>query len=302
MDLKLKILYIVGEGRSGSTLLNLTLDNHPNVVAMGELCNVYRYILGQNNWCACGSRVSECGFWRQVSDRLTDQPGDELLNLQAKYESSRAALLWPIIRRINDAASQRYQVGTRRVFEAVQEVSGARLLVDASKLPGRAMALANMPNVELYVVHLVRDARALVYARSKSWRRDLSRGVEADVPARSTPNVCLHWNKANMLANWVRRNLPKSRSLRVRYEDLVTSPQHVLQQIGKLVDIDLSQVADALLAGQAISKGHTASGNRMRMGTVRLSPDFRWVEEMSVKSRKLAWTLTAPLLWQYGYR
>ena len=90
-----KVLYIAGDGRSGSTLLNIALGNHDQVLAMGELCNVHRFVLGQENWCSCGLPVSDCDFWQSVEQRLLCRNSTGTSGLQQRFESNRAALLWP---------------------------------------------------------------------------------------------------------------------------------------------------------------------------------------------------------------
>lgn len=297
----LKVLYIAGDGRSGSTLLNIALGNHDQVVGMGELCNLHRFILSRQNWCSCGVPVDQCDFWNSVSSALEHHDPDRVSKLQARYESNLATFRWPFWLRTQSTQALEYRDRLREVLDAVAHVSGASLVVDASKLPGRAMALARMPEVDFYLVHLVRDARALVWARSKSWKQDISGGVEADVPARSTSQVCLNWCKANLLTAYVRSHIPAHRSLRIRYEDFATNPTKSLNRIGELVGMDFSAIAEQLVAGRTLDNGHTGSGNRMRMKNVRLAPDFRWTERISQRSEAMTWALTGSILRRYGY-
>jgi hypothetical protein len=283
-------------------LLNIALGNHDDVVAVGELCNVQRDILSQDNWCSCGVLVDRCQFWRQVHSHLNWVEPETLRDLRARFESSRAAVTWPWFGGRATDAIKAYQTHLLDVLQSVRRVSGRSLVVDASKLPGRAMALAMMPEVELYLVHLVRDVRALVWARSMSWKQDLRRGIEADVPARSTAHVCFHWCKANWLSSLVRRRVPPERSLRLRYEDFVSDPSLALRRIGAMLRMDFASVAVTLQTGRSLCKGHTASGNRMRMSDVRLKPDFDWIDRLSPKSQAMAWLLTSHQLRRYGYQ
>ncbi len=295
----IKVLYIVGDGRSGSTLLNIALGNHPDAVAVGELCNTQRHLSGQDNWCSCGVHARDCGFWDSVRAKLAGLQPD--VELQSRLESSLAALQWPWCRDSDSEAVRQYLHSTFDVLKAVQTTSGKSLVVDASKLPGRAMALAMMPNVDLYVVQLVRDVRALVWSRSKSWNRDLRRGIEGDVPAKSSPRVCFDWLKANLLSSHVRSQLPSDRSICVRYEDFVTNSRPVLQRIGEMLQMDYGDVASALEDRRPLKRGHIASGNRMRMDEVTLKPDFTWTHHLPNRSRALTWALTSFQLRRFGY-
>ncbi len=83
-----KVLYITGAGRSGSTILDIVLGNHPDIESTGELSNLVR-----NGWiggeslkgierkrvrvpiCTCGRRTDipdvedaaeACPFWSSV--------------------------------------------------------------------------------------------------------------------------------------------------------------------------------------------------------------------------------------------
>lgn len=296
----IKLLYIVGDGRSGSTLLNIALGNHRDAVAVGELCNTQRYLWGRDNWCSCGARARQCGFWASVNAKLKGSRTD--VTLQTRFESSRAVLQWPWWRHSDSDSVDSYLLHTLNVIKAVQTTSGKSLIVDASKLPGRAMALAMMPDIDLYIVHLVRDVRALVWARSKSWHRDLRCGIEGDVPAKSNPRVCFDWVKANLLSSRVRRQLPANRSICVRYEDFVTDSRSVLRRIGDMLQMEYDEIASALENGRPLERGHIASGNRMRMNEVTLKPDFAWTDHLPNRSQALSWALTQFQLRRFGYQ
>ena len=62
----LHVVYVMGVGRSGSTLLDIALGSHPRVESVGELKNLVRGGWRENGYCACGSRVQECDFWARV--------------------------------------------------------------------------------------------------------------------------------------------------------------------------------------------------------------------------------------------
>src|SRR4029079_12835833 len=53
---------------------------------------------------------------------------------------------------------------TEALYSAVGEVAGTRRLVDSSKSPLYATFLRRLPNIDLRLVHIVRDPRATVYS------------------------------------------------------------------------------------------------------------------------------------------
>ena len=66
-DAPIKILYIGGYSRSGSTLLLRLLAESPGLVAVGELFDVWNRSYRDNQLCGCGLGFRECPFWQQTT-------------------------------------------------------------------------------------------------------------------------------------------------------------------------------------------------------------------------------------------
>src|SRR5512139_803541 len=62
----LRVVYIAGVGRSGSTVLDSVLGNHPLIQSVGELSRLANDAWIQNFYCSCGKRSKECPFWVEV--------------------------------------------------------------------------------------------------------------------------------------------------------------------------------------------------------------------------------------------
>ncbi|MDQ3927328.1 MAG: hypothetical protein M3272_10185, partial [Actinomycetota bacterium] len=65
-DGKIKVLYIAGFGRSGSTLLGNVLGQVDDFVSVGEIRNIWLHGLIQNKVCGCGAPFKECEMWQPV--------------------------------------------------------------------------------------------------------------------------------------------------------------------------------------------------------------------------------------------
>src|SRR5712691_331429 len=65
----IKVAYIGGYSRSGSTLLDCMLGQLPGFFSTGELAYIWTHGLGENRLCGCGSHFMECAFWRKVGER-----------------------------------------------------------------------------------------------------------------------------------------------------------------------------------------------------------------------------------------
>ncbi len=56
------VIALLGYGRSGSTLLDAVLGQHPDLVGVGELVQLHREGWHLNNYFACGARARDCPF------------------------------------------------------------------------------------------------------------------------------------------------------------------------------------------------------------------------------------------------
>ena len=77
-----QLIYIASTGYSGTTLLDMLLNNHPEVSALGEVYLLSRYAK-ENSECTCGKVVNECGFWIKVENGLKEYLQDPALTLSS---------------------------------------------------------------------------------------------------------------------------------------------------------------------------------------------------------------------------
>src|SRR5690606_31136679 len=72
-----KVVYIVGAGHSGSTLLDLILGTHSRIESVGEIKRLERlYSGGKGSGCTCGEPFTACAYWRAIGDRLREHDID----------------------------------------------------------------------------------------------------------------------------------------------------------------------------------------------------------------------------------
>ena len=301
----MKVVYIMGLWRSGSTLLDIVLGNHQSIESVGELRNLP--IVGWNDegLCACGVTARNCEYWERVRIRWTEKIGADrakrLVDLQDRFERSRSLPrllrehLW------SSPAFREYGQMICALYETINEVSGKEVIVDSTKYPARAYALLQLPGVDPYLVHLVRDGRAIIWSCRRKPNTDLKgRAIHVD-PATVARRTTLQWVQVNLICDLLLR-LPSSRGVRVRYEDLVTTPSEVLGPIGRMLHLDTARLERDLASGREMKVGHTIAGNRMRMsGPVRLRPDLEWVEKLPAEDHRVFWRLAGWLARRYGY-
>ncbi|MGH2813141.1 MAG: sulfotransferase [Actinomycetota bacterium] len=300
-----KVLYIAGWGRSGTTLLDNLLGQLYGFFSAGELRYLWERGLIEERLCGCGRPVSECPVWSKVLAKLGGIAGEAagVVNLQER--EARVRHTPRLLRRElrpSGGDLARYLDITLRLYRAVREVTGARVIVDSSKRPPDGAVLRLLGEVDAYFVHMVRDPRAVAY----SWRRpkelkDRSRRqyMRSHRPWASTAQ----WIGWNLAISALRRRHGPMRTMLLRYEDFIARPAETVAAIAELVGEQPSSLPFEDPSTAVLEGNHTVSGNpsRFETGRIRLRIDDEWVKRQPLRDRLIVTALTAPLLGRYGY-
>lgn len=302
------VLFVGGFGRSGSTLVERVLDSSPTVMSLGEVVHLWRRGVLEDELCECGTKFSSCPFWVEVGDRAfggwSKVDIGTVLALHDSVDRQRRVLrtLRPVSIRQRETILQ-YTAYYSAVYRAAAATSGADIVVDSSKHASLALALSNDRQIDLRVMHLVRDSVAVAY----SWSKEVNRPETAE---RGDSMVRYSVGRASML--WASNNLmiQLARLVRVpihrmRYEDFVQAPTGVLRRMWE--ELDLPGGFDTTITpgvGIQLERGHSIGGNPMRFDSAPLviRSDQAWRESMPVKQRRAVKLLTAPLRAWLGYR
>lgn len=275
----MKIIYIAGYGRSGSTLLDILLGSHEKVTGTGELANVFAHYQDDEEKCSCGEALSRCPFWSQVVEKqflAASCPSlSELEKMRRKVED------WPhILGLLRGKACGReqktYAVFTRRLFESVYRTTGRQWILDSSKTAShtawRAGALHRLCGMDVRVLHLVRDGRSVMASKIRGDNRAMRRGL-AFRSSTAAYRGLFGWLSANVFAMVTGLLLPRGCYAILRFEDLLRRPERELVRIGNFLGLELSVIAEKARSGGAFATGHRIAGNRMTArGRVRVDP------------------------------
>jgi hypothetical protein len=306
------VLYLAGFGRSGSTLVERLLGEMPGACAAGELTHMWQRGVRENERCGCGQPFQQCPFWRDVGQRAfggwNQVDVERLMALRVAVDRSRRVPLHstPTLQRAFLPGLDEYVRYYSKVYEAAAEVSGSRVVIDSSKHASLAFCLRSSPDVELRVLHLVRDSRAVAHSWSKIVRRPDTES-ESRMTTYPATTSAVRWNIQNSALQMLSRlGTPL---LRVRYEDLMRAPAATLRRMADFAGLAEGPEAEFLTAddeGQwwaELTTAHTASGNPMRFATGRIAirRDDQWQQTMPRGRRRVVTAATLPLLLHYGY-
>jgi hypothetical protein len=304
-----RVVFIGGLGRSGSTLLDRMLDRLDDVCSVGELVHLWQRGLAENNRCGCGQRFRDCQFWCRVGEQAFGGwdalDVEEVLALKGAVDRNRYVplmvlpALWPPYR----ARLRRYLDLLERLYQAIRQVSGRPQLVDASKHASHAFLVRRLRGLDLRLVHLVRDSRGVAF----SWTKLMRRAEVVDGDALMATDTPLRMSARYVSYNLLFHLLPRLgvRRLLLRYESLVGDPAgeltRVLDHAGRPpADGELGFVGDGWVE---LGPSHALAGNPMRFGSGRvpLRVDEEWRGQLRRRHRLLTMVSTWPLLLRYGY-
>ncbi len=257
-DFGVHLLYLAGLSHSGSTLLDLLLSGHPQVVGLGEIHPMVEPELRQrqlevSHWahCSCGRILERCSVWGPHFRRLRENPDEGAI----------------------------YHL--RRLLQDLEERSGNVVYTDSSKHRGplaRYLDLRHdLPGQDsLKAIHLLKDARG--YALSARRR----------FPGRFLGGV-------RHLLHWYRENRALERTLRaagvptitVSYEEVCFRTVATVERITAFLNLPPAPEMEEL--GGA--RGHVGTGNPMRLDESRSSRilyDHRWLLVPGLQAAYLA--------------
>jgi hypothetical protein len=298
---ELTVLCITGWCRNGSTILGNVLNEVPGFFHVGELHFLWKNSAGRgvNNLCGCGATLPECPVWSEIlavgrPDGVS--PAEHARNVIRRQRAVvRTRHTWRVLRNGIDSTDLREHAELMTaVYRAVAERTGARVLVDTTKIPGEASLLARLPGIRPVFVHLVRDPMAV----SNSWR-----SPKDYVYTMSASKNTAYWRAFNIASRAILRRYP-DRSMLLRYEDFIADPACTVDTLLRMCGADPT---DNPVHGQTVSLGtnHTVTGNpdRFRTGETVIRPrDDSWRTGLPRSARLATMVLAWPMAWRYGYR
>jgi hypothetical protein len=303
----INVLCIGSMSRSGSTVLDLMLGQLPGFYSGGELRYVWLKGVQQDLLCSCGERFSQCSFWEAVGDAAFggwhNVDGEEACLLEHRVNRHRylPLIVEPRLSRTFARNLARFTELLAALHAGLQKVTGCSVIVDSSKDPPYLFALQSVPNLDLRLIHLVRDPRGVAWSlQRKVDRADTTGGF---LPRKPPRKAAMLWNDFNLMFHALERTgMPR---LFMRYEDVVERPRHYLEQILSFVGEDVGEETLRFLDNETIDlrDHHLIGGNPVRFRTknLQLRVDDAWREQLPLAARGVVSLLTLPLLLRYGY-
>jgi hypothetical protein len=274
---KIDLIYIMSPSYSGSTLLTTLLADNQKISTVGEL---KASALGNINeyYCSCGSKITDCGFWVELSKYINDLGHDFSFENVGTHFGSEGTFtdrwLRSIVRGKGVEGIRAWLLETfpsykhslhrildqnEAVIDFITKEDGTNIFLDGSKDPNRLLHLMRSNRWNIKVIYLTRDGRGVC----NSYMRHV--GVEMKVAAQEWLSKCEEMDNAV-------RYFSDDKVLKLKYESLCGDVMGVLNDIYKFIGIDGSSDINRRSDGDK----HLL-GNNMRLVSISsIKIDEKW--------------------------
>ena len=227
--MKTKVLYIMGWGRSGSTVLSAILGQTNNFFYGGEIHYIWERGCIKNWLCGCNQPFNKCNLWHEILREMND--GKDLIDPNVMHQQSLRVrtrhlflAMTPSARKRMKTKLQDYLDATEKLYNAIKTATGCNVIIDSSKIPAHAYVLDMIPSIDLFILQLVRDPRASAYSWSQRRKLEPDPGKKIYMAKHNPITSSLKWDFWNMAAELMGKR-KKGRHLLVCYEDFITKPK-----------------------------------------------------------------------------
>src|SRR5262249_1891012 len=132
--------------------------------------------------CSCGQHIKQCQFWRDVSERMAKQgiPNFDIGHAELSIHDAKSPFLRRVLKPLPRGPLLEVVRGTalavnpewpghlRNVHQrnvalvhVLQEITGAKVVVDSSKIAVHLRYLLKSPELKIKIIRLIRDGRAV---------------------------------------------------------------------------------------------------------------------------------------------
>lgn len=292
---KLNVIYIVGVGRSGSSIIEHYLSYHFGATSLGEICYLYERSVIDNELCSCGKNADRCLYWGEFIKRINQRCGEglkvckKISEIISKIEGTRK-FFHIYFGFYKKSEIDLYKESQEIIWKYIGKKSRGKIIIDSSKRPTRALLMSNSSFVNIFVIHLVRNPLATAF----SWSRIKVRN-EATIKGKSVMRrfgfirAILMWINGNFCASTLKSILGREKYLFLNYEDFVKDPEACLQRIENKLNIRRKY---------GLMVRHSISGNPNRMGKKKpptLKLDDEWTKKVTFFQRYISFIICFPV-------
>lgn len=323
---RIRLVYVLAASHSGSTLLAMLLNSHPDVCTVGEL-KATSFGDPEKYRCSCRRLIKECPFWKGIRQDMAARGFDfDITNAGTDVYTGMSPYVRRLLRPLHRGPAleavrdlllnlspvwrQNLPKILARNLALVQSVAartGKKVIVDSSKIGIRLKYLLRIPELNIRVIRAIRDGRgvALTYmdpacfadASDPSLRQGGMGGNR--VGERLTmEQAAKEWRRSNEEAEEALKLLDRSQYTVNYYEKLCRNSNEALDQLFTFIGVDPEKRNKEFRMVE-----HHVVGNGMRLDSVNeIRLDERWRANLSPADINSFNSIAGDLLHRLGYK
>ena len=284
MGENIPILYLLGAGRSGTTLVATVLNAHPEICTVGEMHQFMEY-LAKEGICSCGEALNSCEFWKKILDDLKWDKDEVNHNYSYSQEKERHRNIGKLL--FSRSADEHYLNIHEAVFTSIQRHASKRAFLDSSKYISRYLLLRKSSLLKTKGIFIVRDIRGVIHSFNK----------QVQTPRKPWSSILYYW-AINIYGELVYR-LDKN-VIKIKYEHFIENPGVELEQIYMHV---FDKPQKEVILQEVFEMPHIIGGNRMKkQNKITIRKDLEWKSAIKRYKQILYYIAALPLMIINGYR
>jgi hypothetical protein len=243
-----QVIYIIGAGRSGTTLVDIMLGNNKNSFSCGELNR-----FTERNGVPNNPRDDQVVFfWNSIRLKLKNYfPRIIYISRILEYHYSLFFRLF-----ILSSYFKKYNKFNLELFDTIYlEADKPNLIIDSGKYPFRAYNLYKLFKNNIKFVYIKRNPLDVVQSFKKK-----------SIEQKSKSYIFAHFYLlfVNILSKLVLKFI-KSDKVEIYYEDLVNEPKSTLDFMSNSLSIDFNYLINKIMKNQKLKVGLIFDSNRLRI-------------------------------------
>ena len=300
----MKLVYILANPRSGSTLTNLILAALDRSVSLGEIVRLSmdeaQRIHSFGNRCKCKTRIKDCEVW---SDRahhiLSDHTKDwSELNLYPKPNSARYPLRllsyavnlgWLRLGLGLPDPLKREAQNTWQFFDQLADVTDSEILIDSTKTVTRFLNLYRADPDRTLLVYLSRSPLGVFSSHMKRFQG-------AERPAGAVAAAKWLASEQSKMAS-IYRAVPSSAKFHISYERLCENPNAILDEVATR----LGTTHRGIESRVNIENHDIPGSEHTRLDSLPLRQDLGWQQALSAEEINLVAEYSEAYMAEFGY-
>lgn len=288
-----KLIYILGSGHSGSTLLDMIIGSSPTAFSIGELAFYSHYSeriphkkIDKNKGyiCTCGREVVDCPFWKRILKKINlDKP---IIKNRGHIDTYKIFL--NILNPFEKQLSFKTKVSHNKIVletilsEAKKIKPHIKFLVDSSKDPRRLYELVHDKDINrknIVVLYLARDAFSYVNSYNKDVR------TISGVKKRNIFVTLIEWLAVHVSSRVLIRKY-RLKHLDIKYKDFASDPDIAINKIFNFLGIGRNESSKNLLKKVNKNTYHNLHGNFVKFKKfTTIAYDESWKTNLSITEK-----------------